>query len=111
MTQTHKAVHPEELDSWLRSSVTQTYLATIRAYIEHLHEDRDNTINGLGRLPNEETMSNLFQNKGAAMAATFVGNPSALLGHYEMLKSQDEDIIWARANLTNHLHTFVLSLH
>lgn len=93
MEQIHKAVHPEELDSWLRSSVTQTYMATIRAYIEHLHEDRNNTINGLGRLPNEQTMSNLFQNKGAVSAATFIGDPSALLGHYEMLKSKEDDIV------------------
>ena len=93
MAQIHKAVHPEELDSWLRSSVTQTYMATIRAYIEHLHEDRNNTIDGLGRLPNEETMTNLFQNKGAIVAATLLGNPSALLGHYEMIKSKDEDIV------------------
>lgn len=90
MTDSYPRMMLDEVEIWLSSPITKTYLQCFKFYQEQLSEMRAN--NGFVAPTNDDTLRNLFKNLGADEMASNFSKPIDVMRNYGLIQeSIDEE--------------------
>lgn len=90
MTDSYPKQTIDEIQIWLKSDVTQTYLQCLEWYSQQLSEVRQKAL--FKSDTHDKTIENLYRNLGADEALGFLADPIQLMSNYEVIRrSIDEE--------------------